>query len=64
VNRPGAGGVTAAHRAADAGQVDVLRMLVDSGADLAAADIQFAATPLGWAEYFGQEDAAAYLRGV
>jgi hypothetical protein len=47
VYRPGAGGVTAAHRPAGAGQVDVLRMLVDSGADLAATDIQYGATPFG-----------------
>jgi hypothetical protein len=64
VNRSGADGVTAAHRAAGAGQVDVLRLLVDNGVDLAATDVQFGATPLGWAEFFGQRDAAVYLRGV
>lgn len=64
VNWSGADGVTAAHRAAGTGQTDVLRLLVDNGADLGATDIQFGATPLGWAEYFGQRDAAAYLRGV
>jgi ankyrin repeat protein len=51
---------TPAHHAAAAGDVAALRLLVEHGADLTAVDPQFNATPLGWAEFFGQ-DAAAYL---
>jgi hypothetical protein len=55
---------TPAHHAAAAGDVAVLRLLVEHGADLHAVDPQYKATPLGWAEFFEQPEAAEYLRGV
>jgi ankyrin repeat protein len=53
---------TALHYAASAAPLDVVKLLVERGADLAAKDAQFDATPLGWAEYFGRDDIAEYLR--
>ena len=55
---------TSAHHASAAGDVVVLRQLVDRGADLSAVDPTYGATPLGWAEFFDQSEAAAYLRGI
>jgi ankyrin repeat protein len=55
---------TALHYAAAAAPLDVVKMLVERGADLSAKDAQFDATPLGWAEYFGRSDIAEYLRGL
>jgi ankyrin repeat protein len=55
---------TPAHHAAAAGDVEALRVLVEHGADLTATDSQYHATPLGWAEFFGQAGAAEYLRSV
>ncbi|MFC0625125.1 DinB family protein [Kribbella deserti] len=54
-------GRTAAHLAAGTGQVDVLRLLVEHGADLTIEDPEFHATPLGWAQWFKQPEATAYL---
>jgi Ankyrin repeats (3 copies)/DinB superfamily len=62
VDGRGPGGLTAAHLAARADDVAALRVLVEHGADLSVTDPTYLATPLGWAEYFGQPDAAAYLR--
>lgn len=42
-------GATALHYAALGGHRDAVRVLVDSGADINAADDQFGATPAGWA---------------
>jgi ankyrin repeat protein len=42
-------GATALHYAAFGGHRDVVRMLVEAGADINAADGQFGATPAGWA---------------
>ena len=55
---------TPAHHAAAADDVDVLRLLVDAGADLTVTDPGFHATPLGWAQFFEQENATAYLRSL
>ena len=55
---------TPAHHAAAAGDVEALRLLVGSGADLSAVDPTFDATPLGWAEFFHKSEAAEYLRSV
>lgn len=49
-------GATALHYAAFAGHRDVVRVLVEAGADLNATDSQFNATPAGWA--------IEYLRGM
>lgn len=57
---------TALHHAAAAGDVAVLRHLVDHGAEpsLDVKDPVYGATPLGWAEFFDQPDAAAFLRDL
>ena len=55
---------TPAHHAAAAGDVATLELLVAHGADLSICDAEFDATPLGWAEFFEQPEAAEYLRGV
>ena len=49
-------GATALHYAAFGGHRDVVRVLVEAGADVNAADAQFNATPTGWA--------IEYLRGM
>jgi hypothetical protein len=53
---------TALHEAAAAGEIDAARMLIELGADPAARDARFQATPLGWAEHFGQQAMAGFLR--
>jgi hypothetical protein len=52
------------HHAAGAGNIEAMRLLVDRGADLGAKDPVYQATPLGWAEYFGEDAAAEYLRAL
>src|SRR5215469_1866215 len=42
-------GATPLHYAAFGGQRDAVRLLVEAGADINAADTQFGATPAGWA---------------
>jgi ankyrin repeat protein len=42
-------GATALHHAAFGGHHDVVRALVEHGADINAADSEFGATPAGWA---------------
>ncbi|HEY6369694.1 MAG TPA: ankyrin repeat domain-containing protein [Candidatus Sulfotelmatobacter sp.] len=42
-------GATALHHAAFGGHRDVVRALVEQGADINAADNEFGATPAGWA---------------
>jgi hypothetical protein len=49
-------GATAVHYAAFCGHRDVVRVLVEAGADVNATDTQFNATPAGWA--------IEYLRGM
>jgi hypothetical protein len=49
-------GATALHYAAFGGHRDAVRLLVEAGADINAADDQFGATPAGWA--------IEYLRGM
>ena len=53
---------TALHEAAGAGEIDAARMLIELGADPGIRDTRFRATPLGWAEHFGQQAMADYLR--
>jgi hypothetical protein len=53
---------TALHEAAGAGEIDAARMLVELGADPGIRDARFHATPLGWAEHFGQQAMTDYLR--
>jgi hypothetical protein len=53
---------TALHHAAGAGDLDGARLLIGLGADPGIRDARFGATPLGWAEHFGQQAMAGYLR--
>ena len=59
---------TALHHAVSSGVIDAVRVLVESGADLAARDTAHHGTPLGWAEYMSDKPQyqaiAAYLRGA
>lgn len=55
---------TALHEAANAGHLPLVRFLVEQGADPHLRDASFGGTPLGWAEHGGQEETAAYLRGL
>lgn len=52
---------SALHLAAGAGALHAVRCLVESGADTEALDAGFGATPLGWAQYFGNRQVAEYL---
>lgn len=52
------------HRAASAGQMDIVRILVKHGADTTVADRVYEATPAQWAEYNGQAETAEFLRSV
>jgi DinB superfamily len=57
-------GFTAAHLAAGTGAVDMLRFLAERGADLSLTDPRFNADVLGWAKWFKQTDAVAYLESL
>jgi ankyrin repeat protein len=46
--------VTALHMAAGGGNVEVARLLLESGADRRIRDNRFDSDPIGWAEHFGQ----------
>ncbi len=56
--------VTPLHNAAWMGNLPMVRLLVDLGADPLARDATYDATPQGWAEYNGQREVAEYLAGV
>jgi ankyrin repeat protein len=53
---------TALHEAAGTGAIDAVRMLLELGANPGIRDARFKSTPLGWAEHFGQQATAGYLR--
>jgi hypothetical protein len=53
---------TALHEAAGAGEIDAAPMLIELGADPGIRDARFHGTPLDWAEHFGQQAMADYLR--
>lgn len=59
--RPATTGRTPAHTAAGAGELDLLRTLVEHGADLTVRDPDFHATPLGWARFLVRPDVVAWL---
>jgi ankyrin repeat protein len=54
-------GGTALHAAAAAGNLELVRQLIEWGADPAILDPTWNATPRGWAEYGGHEEVAQYL---
>src|SRR5262249_40318820 len=55
-------GSTPLHRAAGAGELEVVRALLALGADPTARDPEFHATPQQWAEFLHQRRVADYLR--
>ncbi|WP_445170752.1 ankyrin repeat domain-containing protein [Mycolicibacterium sp. Dal123E01] len=55
------GGATPLHHAAWDGDLDLIRRLLDAGADPGLVDFHYGTTPLGWAQHAYQTDAAAYL---
>ena len=54
-------GRTPAHTAAGAGELDLLRKLVDRGADLTTRDPDFEATPLTWARFIDRPHVVTWL---
>jgi ankyrin repeat protein len=55
-------GTTALHHAAEGGHLDAIRALLDAGADPTVRDAIYDATPAGWAEHSGREEARDLLR--
>jgi DinB superfamily/Ankyrin repeats (many copies) len=53
---------TALHDAAGAGDLEMVRFLVESGADTTIRDDVFNVGPVGWARHLGRSDVMAYLR--
>lgn len=49
------------HTAAGKGDLGMVRLLVDLGADLTARDPEWESTPLGWAQYFERAEVIEYL---
>ncbi len=60
----GSGGPTPLHEAAYAGDLDLVRLLVELGADPARPDPEHRSTPLDWADHAGASAVADYLRDV
>lgn len=56
-------GVSALHYAAGAGELPVVRLLVEHGADTAAIDNEFERPPVDWARFFGRNEVVLYLAG-
>ena len=50
------------HEAAAQGNLAVIELLLEAGADANVRDASYDSTPAGWAEHFGQTDAQRYLR--
>jgi ankyrin repeat protein len=50
------------HLAAQYGQVEVIKALLDGGADPTVRDALYDSTPAGWAEHEGQREALELLR--
>lgn len=57
-------GATALHLAAQSGHLDVIRVLVEGGADLTARDALFDSTPESWAEHCDQPAAKELLAAL
>jgi hypothetical protein len=54
-------GASALHYAAGAGELEVVELLVERGADRGVADPTYNITPHGWAAHFGRQKVADYL---
>ncbi|BBY77439.1 hypothetical protein MPRF_43380 [Mycolicibacterium parafortuitum] len=57
-------GATPLHHAAWDGDLELIRRLLDRGADPSLVDMRFKATAQGWAEHAYQTEAADLLRSV
>ena len=55
---------TPLHQAAFAGHLNVVKLLVERGADVTVKDVMWGATPLGWAEHAGQSEVVGYLKSL
>jgi hypothetical protein len=55
---------TALHTAVQGNDVEMVRLLLQLGADRSIEDARFHATPLGWAQHFGHADIAAILQAT
>ena len=55
---------TALHKAAESGDLDLARTLLQLGADPDIRDQRFGSTPLGWARHFGHEPLIGLLEPV
>jgi len=55
-------GRTPLHVAAGAGELDVVKLLLQHGADPGARDPMFQATPFQWAEFLNHPAVADHLR--
>ena len=53
---------TALHMTIEIGAMEIVRLLLEAGADPNIRDDKVRATALGWADYFGREDFAALIR--
>jgi hypothetical protein len=63
----GVNGVTAAtalHYAAAAGELSIVRLLVEHGADHTAREPGFNAQPASWAQYFKKRETQKYLESL
>jgi ankyrin repeat protein len=54
--------VTPLHLAASQGHTDLIRVLLDAGADRGVRDSRYDSDSLGWAEFFGQSESAEILK--
>ncbi len=54
-------GMSALHEAAWGGHLDVVRLLVDAGAAVDVREVQFGATPVGWAAHAERRDVVSFL---
>ena len=63
-NRRDEDGATALHHAAWEGDLELIRRLLDAGADPTITDARFGTTALGWAEHAYQTEAADLLRAA
>ena len=57
-------GATPLHQAAWEGDVELIRRLLEAGADPSLTDARFGSTPLEWAEHAYQAEAADLLRSA
>lgn len=57
-----ADGRTPLHVAAGAGELDIVQLLVERGADVTVKDPEFHATPLEWAQFLGQAAVTDWFR--